>query len=66
MGLVVFAQALVVAREYYHLEVYLAALVGRLVSRLLVVLVVLADPTDQLLVLVVTMTGQNRHHFRTL
>ena len=60
------AQALVVAREYYHLEGYLGALVGRLVSRLLVVLVGQVDPIDQLLVLVVTTTGQNRHHFRTL
>ena len=58
----------VVAREYYHLGGYLGALVGHLVSMLLVGLVGQGqvDPIDQLLVLVVTMTDQNRHHFRTL
>lgn len=60
------AQALVVAREYYHLEGYLGALVGRLVSRLLVVPVGQVDPIDQLLVLVVTTTDLNLHHFRML
>ena len=61
-----FAQALVAATEYYHLEGYLVALVGRLVSMLLVVLVGQVDPIDQLLVLVVTTTGLNRYHFRML
>jgi hypothetical protein len=65
-GLAVLAQVLVVAREYYHLGGYLGALVGRQVSRLLVVLVEQVDPTGQLLVLVVTTTDPNRHHFRTL
>lgn len=65
-GFVVLAQVPVVAREYYHLGGYLGALVGRLVSMLLVVLVGQVDPIDQLLVLVVPTTDQNRHHFRTL
>ena len=65
LNLVVPARDLVAAMEHYHQEGYWVALVGRLVPRPLVVIVVLvaqAGPIDQLLVLVVTRTGPNRHH----